>query len=181
MKKIFWSLFEVVETIVIAVVAVVLVRTFVVQPFVVSGASMEPSFYNGNYLLVDELTYRFREPERGEVVVFRYPGDNKSFYIKRIIALPGEHVFIERGKVTITPKEGEKIVLEEPYLGDRSTNGAFERQLGDDEYFVMGDNRNFSFDSRSWDHQLPRENIVGIVKLKLWPEVEVLSAPKYAE
>ena len=88
MKKFLWSFFEVIETVIIAVVAVVLVRMFIVQPFVVSGASMEPSFYNGNYLLVDELTYRFREPERGEVIVFRYPGDEKSFYIKRIIGLP---------------------------------------------------------------------------------------------
>ena len=92
MKKILWSLFEVFETVTIAVVAVILVRYFVVQPFVVSGASMEPTFYNGNYLLIDELSYRFRSPERGEVVVFRYPGDQKSFYIKRIIGLPGERI-----------------------------------------------------------------------------------------
>jgi signal peptidase I len=179
MKKFFWAFFEVVETIVIAVVAVVLVRMFVVQPFVVSGASMEPSFYNGNYLLVDELTYRFREPQRGEVIVFRYPGDNKSFYIKRIIAFPGEHVKVQDGKVTVTQKNGEEVVLEEPYLGDRITNGSFDRVLLDGEYFVMGDNRNFSFDSRSWEHQLTRGNIVGLVKLKLWPTVEVLSVPRY--
>jgi signal peptidase I len=179
MKKFFWSFFEVVETVVIAVVAVVLVRMFVVQPFVVSGASMEPSFYNGNYLLIDELTYRFREPERGEVIVFRYPGDNKSYYIKRIIALPGEHVSIEGGTVTVTTREGKTEELSEPYLGDRTTNGAFDHTLLEGEYFVMGDNRNFSFDSRSWDKPLTRGNIVGLVKLKLWPSIEVLAAPKY--
>lgn len=179
MKKFFWSFFEVIETVVIAIVAVVLVRTFVVQPFVVSGASMEPSFYNGNYLLIDELTYRFREPERGEVIVFRYPGDEKSFYIKRIIALPGEHVFIENGKVTVTALNGEKSTLDEPYLGDRTTSGTFERTLEEDEFFVMGDNRNFSFDSRSWDKYLKRGEIVGLVKLRLWPRVELFAAPSY--
>ena len=179
MKKFFWSFFEVIETVVIAIVAVVLVRTFVIQPFVVSGASMEPSFYNGNYLLVDELTYRFREPERGEVVVFRYPGDEKSFYIKRIIALPGEQVFIDDGEVTVRTADGEKITLDEPYLGDRTTTGTFEHTLASDEYFVMGDNRNFSFDSRSWDKPLKRDEIVGLVKLRLWPRVEVFAAPSY--
>ncbi len=179
MKKFFYSLFEVVETVVIAVVAVFLVRMFVVQPFVVSGASMEPSFYNGNYLLIDELTYRFRNPERGEVIVFRYPGDEKSFYIKRIIALPGEEVLVSEGKVTVIAQDGEKTVLDEPYLGGRVTNGTFEYRLGDDEYFVMGDNRNFSFDSRSWDKSLKRQEIVGLVKLRLWPRVEVFAAPSY--
>ncbi len=179
MKKFLWSLFEVVETVAIAVVAVVLVRSFVVQPFVVSGASMEPSFYNGNYLLIDELTYRFRSPERGEVIVFRYPGDEKSFYIKRIIALPGETVTIDTGKVTVAKPDGGKITLDEPYLGGRTTTGAFEHTLGEGEYFVMGDNRNFSFDSRSWDKTLVRDEIVGLVKLRLWPRLEVFAAPSY--
>lgn len=179
MKKFLWSLFEVVETVAIAVVAVVLVRSFVVQPFVVSGASMEPSFYNGNYLLIDELTYRFRSPERGEVIVFRYPGDEKSFYIKRIIALPGEAVTIDTGKVTVTKPDGEKVTLDESYLGGRTTTGTFEHTLGEGEYFVMGDNRNFSFDSRSWDKTLMRDEIVGLVKLRLWPRLEVFAAPSY--
>jgi signal peptidase I len=179
MRKFFWSLFEIFETVIIAVVAVIIVRMFVVQPFVVSGASMEPSFYNGNYLLVDELTYRFREPSRGEVIVFRYPGDNKSFYIKRIIGLPGEHVFIDQGKITITKTDGSTETLKEPYLGDMITSGTFERQINQNEYFVMGDNRNFSFDSRSWDKQLTHDGIVGIVKLRLWPRVELFSVPQY--
>lgn len=179
MKKFLWSLFEVAETVAIAVIAVILVRSFVVQPFVVSGASMEPSFYNGNYLLVDELTYRFREPERGEVIVFRYPGDEKSFYIKRIIALPGETVSIDNGKVTVTSVNGEKTTLDEPYLGGRTTAGTFDHTLSAGEYFVMGDNRNFSFDSRSWDKTLKRSEIVGLVKLRLWPRIEVFAAPNY--
>lgn len=174
-----WSLFEIFETIIVAIIAVVLVRSFVVQPFVVSGASMEPTFFNGNYLLVDELTYMFRNPDRGEVIVFRYPGDLKSFYIKRIIGLPGERVIVEKGKVSIYKGE-EKIDLNEAYIGGRFTQGSFEVSLGDDEFFVMGDNRNFSFDSRNWG-PLPKEDVVGIVRVRLWPiyEVQAFSAPLY--
>lgn len=179
MKKILWSLFEMFETVALAVVAVVLVRAFVIQPFVVSGASMEPTFYNGNYLLVDELTYSFRDPQRGEVVVFRYPADPKSFYIKRIIGLPGERIVLEGGRIT-AHRDEEKIDLNEFYLSGRFTQGSFEVTLEDDEYFVMGDNRNFSFDSRSWG-PLPKDDIIGVVRIRLWPvnEVQAFSAPTY--
>lgn len=179
MKKVLWSFFEIIETVAIAVVAVVLVRTFIVQPFVVSGASMEPSFYNGNYLLIDELTYRFRQPERGEIVVFRYPGDHSSFYIKRIIGLPSERVVIDGGKVSVY-SGGEKMILSEAYLSGEFTSGSFEVVLGPDQYFVMGDNRNFSFDSRSWG-PLPRGDIIGVVRIRLWPinEVQSFDAPTY--
>jgi len=179
MKKFLWSLFEVIETVAIAVVAVVLVRTFVVQPFVVSGASMEPTFYNGNYLLVDELAYRFRTPERGEVVVFRYPGDRRSFYIKRIIGLPGERVTLDNGKVSIY-NNGKKQELDEEYLSGSSLLGSFDDTLGENEYFVMGDNRNFSFDSRSWG-PLPQSDIIGVVRIRLWPlrEMQAFAAPLY--
>lgn len=179
MKKFLWSFFEVVETIAIAVVAVVLVRTFVVQPFVVSGASMEPTFYNGNYLLVDELAYRFRAPERGEVVVFRYPGDRKSFYIKRIIGLPGERVTLDNGRVSIYNNE-EKQELDEEYLSRSSPLGSFDDILGENEYFVMGDNRNFSFDSRSWG-PLSQSDIIGVVRIRLWPlhEMQAFATPLY--
>ncbi len=179
MRKFFWSLFEIIETIAIAVVAVVLVRTFVVQPFVVSGASMEPTFYNGNYLLVDELAYRFRSPERGEVVVFRYPGDRRSFYIKRIIGLPGERITLDNGKVSVY-KNGKKQELDERYLFGSSLSGSFDTTLGEDKYFVMGDNRNFSFDSRSWG-SLPGSDIIGVVRIRLWPlnEMRAFAAPLY--
>jgi len=181
MKKILWSLFEVFETVTIAVVAVILVRYFVVQPFVVSGASMEPTFYNGNYLLIDELSYRFRSPERGEVVVFRYPGDQKSFYIKRIIGLPGERIELSDGEISVY-KGDEKIELKEAYVRGGYTQGSFETTLGDGEYFVMGDNRNFSFDSRSWG-ALSENNLIGTVRLRLWPinQAQAFSAPVYGE
>lgn len=179
MRRALWSLFEIIETVAIAVVVVVLVRVFVVQPFVVSGASMEPTFYNGNYLLVDELTYRFRDPERGEVIVFRYPGDLSSFYIKRIIGLPGDRVVLRDNTISVY-EHGKGRVLHESYLLGNPTNGSFDVTVPDGEYFVMGDNRNFSFDSRSWG-SLPKGDIIGVVRLRLWPigEVRAFAAPSY--
>jgi signal peptidase I len=179
MKKVFWSLFEVFQTVAIAVVAVFFVRTFIAQPFLVSGASMEPTFSNGDYLLVDELVYRFREPVRGEVVVFRYPGDDTSFYIKRVIGLPGERVTIENGTV-IVRKESEDVVLSEPYVAQGLTSGDVDVELGEREYYVLGDNRGFSFDSRSWG-PLADDHMVGLVRMRLWPLSSALafSAPSY--
>ncbi|MEK7513232.1 MAG: signal peptidase I [Patescibacteria group bacterium] len=179
MRKILWSFFEIIQTVVIAVVAVFLVRTFVAQPFLVSGASMEPTFQNGNYLLIDELVYRFREPERGEVVVFKYPGDHRSFYIKRIIGLPGERVVVKNGTVAVDDGSGVQPLGESYLMGVRVT-GETDVTLGEHEYFVMGDNRNFSYDSRNWG-PLRRAEIVGMVRFRLWPvnEVMAFSAPAY--
>lgn len=179
MKKLFWSVFEVAETIIIAVVAVFIVRSFIAQPFLVSGSSMEPSFNNGNYLLVDEFTYNLRNPERGEVVVFKYPKDPNTYFIKRIIGLPGETVRIKDGQVEIL--SGTKIQdLQEQYISEKSNTGDFEKKLGPDEYFVMGDNRNFSFDSRSWG-PLPKEDLIGVVRFRLWPfnEAMAFTPPTY--
>ncbi|MDO8469609.1 MAG: signal peptidase I [bacterium] len=184
MKKIFWSSLEVLQTVIIAVVAVFLVRTFIAQPFLVSGQSMEPTFHDGNYLLVDEVAYRLRNPERGEVVVFRYPGDHRSFYIKRIIGLPGERIVVSAGMVTVYPiTDSSGETLREPYImpgGAGVAGGTYETVLGSDTYFVMGDNRNFSYDSRSWG-PLKRSEIIGLVRIRLWPVTEVMafSAPTY--
>ncbi len=179
MKKTLWSIFEMIETIAIAVVAVFLVRTFLAQPFLVSGSSMEPTFNNGNYLLVDELTYHLRAPERGEVIVFRYPKDPSTYFIKRIIGLPGETVSIEGGTVTVTDA-GHMEVLKEPYIAQAGTFSNFTEKLGSSEYFVMGDNRDASFDSRSWG-PVPSSDIIGLVRLRLWPlnEAMAFSAPTY--
>ena len=179
MRKFLWSFFEIVQTIVIAVVAVFLVRTFIAQPFLVSGSSMEPNFQNGNYLLIDEIVYRFRAPERGEIVVFKYPGDHRSYYIKRIIGLPGERVVVDNGKVTVYQSGGFKV-LEEPYLSPSVVGGNTETTLAADQYFVMGDNRNFSYDSRNWG-PVAKAEIVGLVRFRLWPvdEVMAFSAPSY--
>lgn len=168
MKKTFWSFLEIFETILIAVIAVVLIRTFVAQPFLVSGSSMEPTFQSGNYLLVDEITYNFRNPERGEVVVFSSPSDNGSYYIKRIIGLPGERVVIDKGKVSIY-ENGEEKSLNEDYVSNLDLRGKnYDVELDNSEYFVLGDNRGFSFDSRNWG-ALEEDKIVGLVRLRLWP------------
>lgn len=184
MRKFLWSIFEIFETVAIAAAAVFLIRTFIAQPFLVSGSSMEPAFNNGNYLLVDELTYRFREPARGEVVVFRYPADPSSYFIKRIIGLPGETVEIKDNKITIYSDERpEGFVINESYLppSQRAADNTVVK-LEADQYFVMGDNRTQSFDSRRWG-PLKAENIIGLARLRLWPldEVTAFAAPQYGQ
>lgn len=125
---------------------------------------MEPNFESGDYLLVDEVTYRLREPDRGEVIVFRNPSNENEFYIKRVIGLPGESVVIEDGRVLI---DGEQI--KESYLPKgQNLKGEYVFKLGIDEYFVMGDNRSQSFDSRSWG-PLDNDLIIGVVRLRFWP------------
>jgi len=137
---------------------------------VVTGDSMRPTFHDGNYLIIDELTYRFREPARGEVVVMRFPRDPSQYFIKRIVGLPGEHIVIKEGRVTIHNGEHpEGLTLEEPYLASQSiTHGNIERKLASDEFFVLGDNRLSSSDSRVWG-TLPKKDIVGRVYLRLFP------------
>jgi len=124
---------------------------------------MEPNFSNGDYLLIDEATYRFREPERGEVIVFKNPSNTSQFYIKRIIGLPGEEVVVNDTDVRV---DGESI--DEIYLEDFDFEGQYIFELDDDEYFVMGDNRSQSFDSRNWG-PLGDNLVVGLVRLRFWP------------
>lgn len=180
MKHFLLAFWEVAEVILIAVVTVFFVRTFLMQPFLVSGASMEPNFTTGNYLLIDEVTYRLRAPERGEVVVFKYPNDPSVYYIKRIIGLPGEHVVVKNGEVKIINTEHpDGMTMDETYL-DTSlrTLGNIDYTLDSNDYFVMGDNRGFSYDSRSWG-PLPKDNIIGIVRLRLFP-INSIEAFNYA-
>jgi len=154
----------------LALAIVIPIRVLLFQPFVVSGASMDPNFHNADYLIIDELSYRLREPERQEVIVFKYPNNPALKYIKRVIGLPGEKVEIVNGQVFIT--SGNKTFqLEEPYLSEETkqtwiNNNNFSVELGQNEYFVMGDNRNFSSDSRIWG-PVPKKNIVGKVFIKL--------------
>lgn len=150
------------------VVVVIPIRVFIISPFVVDGESMHPTFENLDYLIVDEILYAFKSPERGEVIVFRYPVNPSVFYIKRVIGLPGETVSIVRGNVTITTVEGSKITLDEPYKVNEDATYTKKVSLNADEYFVMGDNRPNSSDSRTWG-ALPKKNIVGRVDLRLLP------------
>lgn len=185
MRSFLSSVLEILEIAAIAIAAVFLIRSTVVQPFLVSGSSMTPTFSDSDYLLVDQLTYRFRAPERGEVAVFRYhttPSDSSTYFIKRIIGLPGEEVRVRGGQVNIINSEHPQgFVLNEPYLTPGAdTSGNVDAVLGPDEYFVLGDNRSYSFDSRSWG-ELKRSDIVGLVRLRLWPpgDAKVFAAPQF--
>ncbi len=184
MRRFFISIIEVLEVALVAVGAVFLIRNFLVQPFLVSGQSMVPNFYDGDYLLVDELTYRFRIPERGEVAVFRYPNDESTYFIKRIVGLPGERIEIRNGKIMIANTTNpDGFLLNERYLTDglvTTVNGDSKFELGPNEYFVMGDNRSYSFDSRSWGPLGSRE-IIGLVRFRLWPlaNFRAFAAPEY--
>lgn len=152
----------------VAVIIVVPVRLFVAQPFIVSGASMEPTFDNGEYLIVDEISYRLESPSRGDVVIFRYPKDPSQYFIKRVIGLPNETVQITEGNVSVTKENGEKVTLAEPYVVNEGNGRNMSVTLDEGEYFVMGDNRPASSDSRLWG-VLPEKNIVGRALVRLLP------------
>ncbi len=170
-KKIFLEIWEIIKFLAPIIIVVFVVRTYIAQPFIVDGESMSPNFHTGHYLIIDELSYRISEPKRGDVVVLRYPLDPKRYFLKRIIALPGERITIKDGKVFIINAENPKgFVLEEKYQ-DQITYpvGKYhDVTMGPNEFFAMGDNRGGSSDSRSWGI-LPRKNIVGHAILRLFP------------
>ena len=169
LKKIGIFIFDTLKLAIVAVVIVLPIRYFVIQPFFVLGASMEPTFHNGDYLIIDEISYRLGEPERGNVIVFRYPNNPKQFYIKRIVGLPGEVVVINEQGVTIKNKENpEGLLLKEEYLREAHTYGNMSQTLAHDEYFVLGDNREASSDARRWG-ALKEEFIVGKVFVRAYP------------
>jgi signal peptidase I len=150
------------------VVIVIPLRLFVISPFVVDGESMHPTFENLDYLIIDEISYRFESPQRGDVIVFRYPLDPSIFYIKRIIGLPGETVAINHGVVSITKPDGTSMTLSEPYIAAEDATYNSKVTLAAGDYFVMGDNRPNSSDSRVWG-PLPAKEITGRVLLRLLP------------
>jgi signal peptidase I len=153
----------------IALLVVIPIRIFVAQPFVVRGASMQPTFESGEYLIVDQLSYRFHPPARGDVIVMRYPKDPSVFFIKRIIGLPNETVELAGSRVTIDAANTPAITLDEPYVAEgRLGNEYATYVLGADDYFVLGDNRTESSDSRAWGF-LPKEDIMGRALLRLLP------------
>jgi signal peptidase I len=169
-----------IQSILITVLLAFLLRFFLIQPFIVEGSSMEPNFHDQQYIIIDKLSYRIREPRRGEVIVFHPPNDPAQNYIKRIIGLPGETVRIDNGNVFIN-----EIKLEEPYLGEQNHNTEQLRfrepvTLDADEYFVMGDNRNHSSDSREWG-ELVKHNIEGRTWFIALPfsDFQVIPRPSY--
>ncbi len=156
------------KIVILALLIVAPIRYFVFQPFIVKGESMTPNFHPGDYLIIDELSYRFSQPQRGDVVVFNYPQDETQRFIKRVIGLPGETVMVSGGKVQIT-KDGETRELKESYLPqDLRTYGNSTITLSEGEYFVMGDNREHSYDSRMWGF-VPKEDIIGKSLIRLFP------------
>src|SRR3990167_4373456 len=160
---------EVLRIAILAAVTIVVIRYFLFKPFYVKGASMEPNFYDHEYLIIDELSYRFREPIRGEIVVFRYPRDPSQFFIKRVIGLPGETVEVTGGNIIIYNTEHPNgLMLEEDYLEDEQTNGKERVTLGENEYFVFGDNRDASLDSRSFG-PVTRKDLIGRVWVRGLP------------
>lgn len=167
-RSIFW---ETVQTVIIAFVIAQIVVHFIAQPHHVQGASMEPSFHNGNYILTDKLTYLLRDPKRGEIVVFQPPSTNQVEYIKRVVGLPGETVIIEDGIVKVNghPLEESYLQRGEPSLVySETTRGSSKAVLGPHQYFLMGDNRDNSYDSRHFG-PVQETRIEGRAILRYWP------------
>ncbi|MSR70529.1 signal peptidase I [Candidatus Kaiserbacteria bacterium] len=167
---------ELLKFVLIAAAIVFPVRLFIAQPFIVSGASMEPTFHNGQYLIVDELSYRLSPPARGDVIIFRPPRNPSEFYIKRIIGLPGETVSINGSGISVTHADGSQVVLDESYVVNHGNGSTKDYVLAAEQYFVLGDNRPESSDSRVWG-PLPRQNIVGRAFLRLLPFSELHLLP----
>ena len=171
-----WKFIENVLYILGAIALAALIQTFIIRPFIVSGSSMDPVIQNGQYLIIDEVSYHLHTPQRGDVIVFKAPPEPTKYYIKRIIGLPGDTVVITDGKITIMNSEHPKgFTLAEPYLTHLShDNGTFV--VKPDTYFVMGDNRSGSYDSRAWG-ELPKENIRGRALVRLLPVNEITVLP----
>lgn len=178
----FGSLVEVIKVVAIVFLSAIVIRTFVFQPFVVEGSSMEHSFHNGEYLFIEKVSYKLNTPKRGDVIVFRYPRDTRYNYIKRVIGLPGETVQIKDGQVYINGS-----VLPESYINDgeetyidnnRDLN--YEITLEKNQFFMMGDNRAHSSDSREWG-PLDKKYIIGRSALVLYPHssFRTINDPSY--
>ena len=161
---------ELVKIIVVAFAIIIPIRYFVLQPFYVKGASMEPNFHDNEYLIIDELSYRFHQPHRGDVVVLRNPSQLNEFFIKRVIGLPGERVVIANGQVSIFDQNGHGGLIDESaYLKSSvKTFGSVDLTLEKDQVYVMGDNRPASLDSRSFG-PIPISDLVGRTAVRAWP------------
>ncbi len=169
-RNIFNFIWEFAKIVVISLAIVVPIRYFVIQPFYVKGSSMEPNFYDHEYLIIDEISYRFYQPMRGDTIVFKYPKNTSEYFIKRVIGLPGERVVLKNGEISIYNNDhSEGVRLAETYLPkDTKILGDVDLILGSDEYFVLGDNRMASLDSRIFG-PLNRKYIIGRTLLRGWP------------
>ncbi|MFC1614960.1 signal peptidase I [Patescibacteria group bacterium] len=169
-------LWEIIRFALLALIIVVPIRMYIASPFIVSGSSMDPTFGNGHYLIVDQISYQFEEPERGDVIIFKYPNDPSKFFIKRVIGLPGETVDLRNGITVIKNKTlPGGFTLDEPYVKFKK-NDTMTITLAEDEYFMMGDNRKASSDSRVWG-PLKEEFIKGEALLRLLPVTRIDTYP----
>lgn len=163
---------DVIDIALLVVFVLLPIRLFIAQPFVVVGTSMYPTFFNGDYLIIDEISYRFEKPQRGDVIVFVPPPAPSDHYIKRVIGLPGEAVKVDGNNVTIINKDNPNgFTLTEKYVSSERA-GATTTVLGPNQYFVMGDNREASSDSRIWG-PLDGSKITGRVLVRLFPIPEL--------
>jgi len=174
-------IYDVFKTVATVLGVAFLIRFFLIQPFYVSGQSMEPNFHNNEYIIVDQVSYRFHAPRRGDVIVFKYPLNVAFSFIKRVIGLPGEKVSVHNGTITIYNQDHPSgFQLKESYI-DVTTGYDVDTTLGTDEYFVLGDNRPNSSDSRQWG-KLPEHLIIGKVWVVLYPfeDFQTIRAPQYS-
>ncbi|HXV27278.1 MAG TPA: signal peptidase I [Candidatus Paceibacterota bacterium] len=170
-SEVFEFIWETVKVVLIALVIILPVRYFLIQPFFVKGESMFPTYHDKEYILVDKWTYRTARPQRGDVIVFKAPTDVNDYFIKRIVGLPGERVVVQNNTVRVFNAEfpdgftlNEKVYLPDSHI----TEGTDDRLLEDDEYYVLGDNRQHSSDSRAFG-PVRRELFSGMSWLRLWP------------
>lgn len=184
MRNFFNFTFELIKAVVISLVIIMPIRYFLIQPFIVKGASMEPNFYDEEYLIINEIGYRFAGPQRGDIVVFRYPKNPQEYFIKRAIGLPGEKIQIKDSEIYIYNQDNpDGIKLNEPYLADGVKTYNLNEEavtLGEDEYYFLGDNRNASRDSRSFG-PVNKSFVIGKALLRGWPfdRAGLFEAPVY--
>ncbi|MEK7124947.1 MAG: signal peptidase I [Patescibacteria group bacterium] len=171
---------ETVKIVVISLAIIIPIRYYLVQPFFVKGASMEDNFHDKDYIIIDKLGYRLHDPKRGDVVVFRFPQDEREYFIKRIIGLPGETVAIRKNTVTVYDDDNPRgqVLDESGYISrNQETLGDLTLRLDDNEYFVLGDNRLHSSDSRRWG-PVNRTLMSGRAYIRLWPFNKILKIPR---
>lgn len=164
----YFKILKIVKILIIALILVFPIKFFVIQSFQVYGVSMEPSFSNGDYLIIDKISYIFRKPSRGETIVFLSP--SQKFIIKRVIGLPYETVQIKQGDIFVyNRKQDQWLKLHENYIPENiKTLPDLKIVLSEKEYFALGDNRAESIDSRSFG-PVRLKNIIGKVFIRLMP------------
>ena len=159
---------EIIKDVVIAAIIAIIVIQFI-RPTVVKESSMEATLFENNYIFLNKQAYTFGEPERGDIVVFRYPDDESEIYVKRVIGLPGDTIDIEDGKIYIN---GSTEPLQEDYLKEEWTvaTGPYTFEVPEGSYFMMGDNRNDSWDARYWSNTyVAKDKILGKAIFTYWP------------